>query len=53
MYSKTKNNRTAGSDGIVGGLLKYGGLGTICLLEQLSRERRLFLGNGERGLLLI
>ena len=32
---KLKNNKTGGSDGIVGELLKYGGSGTIFLLEQL------------------
>ena len=29
------NNKTGGSDGFVGELLKYGGLGMVCLLEQL------------------
>ena len=32
---KLKNNKTGGSDGIVGELLKYGGLGMVDLLEQL------------------
>ena len=32
---KLKNNKTGGSDGIVGELLKYGGLGTVNLSEQL------------------
>ena len=30
-----KNNKTGGSDGIVGELLKYGGSGMIDLLQQL------------------
>ena len=30
-----KNNKTAGSDGLVGELLKYGGSGMVFLLEQL------------------
>ena len=30
-----KNSKTGGSDGIVGILLKYGGLGMVDLLEQL------------------
>ena len=29
------NNKTGGSDGLVGELLKYGGSGMVCLLEQL------------------
>ena len=32
---KFKNNKTGGSDGIVGKLLKYGGSGMVHLLEQL------------------
>ena len=32
---KIKNNRTGGSDGLVGELLKYGGSGMVSLLEQL------------------
>ena len=32
---KLKNNKTGGRDGIVGELLKYGGSGMVCLLEQL------------------
>ena len=32
---KVKNNATGGCDGIVGELLKYGGSGMVCLLEQL------------------
>ena len=32
---KLKNNKTGGSDGLVGELLKYGGSGIVCLLEQL------------------
>ena len=32
---KLKNNKTGGCDGIVGELLKYGGSGMVCLLEQL------------------
>ena len=32
---KLKNNKTGGSDGIVGELLKYGGSGMVDLLEQL------------------
>ena len=32
---KLKNNKTGGSDGLVGELLKYGGSGMVCLLEQL------------------
>ena len=38
---------------LVGELLKYGGSGMVCLLEQLSGMRKQFLGNGERALLLI
>ena len=30
-----KNNKTRVCDGIVGELLKYGGSGVVCLLEQL------------------
>ena len=44
---KLKNNKTGGSDGIVGELLKYGGSGMVDLLEQLYGRRR-FPGN-ERG----
>ena len=33
--SKHKNNKTGGSDGIVGELLKHGGSGMVDLLEQL------------------
>ena len=32
---KLKNNRTGGSDGLVGELLKYGGSGMVYLLEHL------------------
>ena len=32
---KLKNNKTGGSDGLVGELLKYGGLGMIQMLHQL------------------
>ena len=32
---KLKNNKTRGSDGLVGELLKYGGSGMVYLLEQL------------------
>ena len=32
---KLKNNKTGGSDGLVGELLKYGGSGMIYLLQQL------------------
>ena len=32
---KLKNNKTGGSDGLVGELLKYGGSGMVDLLEQL------------------
>ena len=32
---KLKNNKTEGFVGLVGELLKYGGLGTVYLLEQL------------------
>ena len=35
LYRKLKNNKTGGSDGIVGELLKYGGSGMVDLLEQL------------------
>ena len=31
-----KKIKTGGCDGIVGELLKYGGSGMVCLLEQLS-----------------
>ena len=34
---KHKNNKTGGSDGLVGELLKYGGSGMVCLLERLLR----------------
>ena len=41
----------------MGELLKYGGSGMVCLLEQLFsvvwHEETQFLGNGERALLLI
>ena len=53
---KLKNNKTGGSDGLVGELLKYGGSGMVYLLEhylELSGMRRLYLRNGERGSLLI
>ena len=30
-----KNDKTGGSNGLVGELLKYGGSGMVCLLEQL------------------
>ena len=33
--TKLKNNKTGGSDGIAGELLKYGGSGMINFLEQL------------------
>ena len=32
---KLKNNKTGGSDGLVGELLKYGGVGMVDLLHQL------------------
>ena len=32
---KLKNNKTGGSDGLVGELLKYGGVGIMNLLHQL------------------
>ena len=32
---KLKNHKSSGSDGLVGGLLKYGGLGMIVSLHQL------------------
>ena len=32
---KIKNNKTGGSDGLVGELLKYGGMGMVYLLEKL------------------
>ena len=32
---KLKNNKTGGSDGLVGELLKYGGSGMVELLQQL------------------
>ena len=31
-----RSNKTGGCDRIVGELLKYGGSGMVCLLEQLS-----------------
>ena len=31
----TRKLKTGGSDGLVGELLKYGGSGMVCLLEQL------------------
>ena len=34
---KLKKNKTGGSDGLVGELLKYGGSGMVYLLEQLFR----------------
>ena len=36
---KLKNNKTGGSDGIVGELLKYGGSGMVDLLEHYMRDR--------------
>ena len=33
---KLKNNKTGGSDGLVGELLKYGGSGMVDLLQQFS-----------------
>ncbi len=52
---KLKNNKTGGSDGLVGELLKYGGSGFTCwsIYLELSGMRRLYLRNGERGSLLI
>ena len=54
---KLKNNKTGGSDGLVGELLKYGGSGMVYLLEHLFRvvwhEEVVYLRNGERGSLLI
>ena len=50
---KLKINKTGGSDGLVGELLKYGGSGMVYLLEQLFSvcgARRLSLSNGERAL---
>ena len=32
---KIKNNKTGGSDGLVGELLKYGGMGMVYSLEKL------------------
>ena len=41
-------------DGLVGEVLnKCGGLGMMCLVEQLYGMRKLFLGIGERALLLM
>ena len=51
LYRKLKN-KTGGSDGIVGELLKYGESGMVDLLEQLFGKRRLSLGNGEAALLI-
>ena len=34
---KLKNNKTGGSDGLVGELLKYGGVGMVNLLHQLFK----------------
>ena len=34
-HRKLKNNKTGGSDGLVGELLKYGGSGMVDLLQQL------------------
>ena len=53
---KLKNNKTGGSDGLVGELLKYDGSGMVYLLSiylELCGMRRLYLRNGERGSLLI
>ena len=53
---KRKNNKTGGCDGIVGELLKYGGSGMVCLLEQLFSviwHEELVPGSGGRDLLLI
>ena len=51
-----KNNKTGGSDGLVGELVMYGGSGMVYLLEQLFSviwsTRRLSLSNGERALYL-
>ena len=46
---KLKNNKTGGSDGIVGELLKYDGSGMADLLEQLFSV----IWQEERALLLI
>ena len=35
VYSKAKNNKTGGSDGLVRELLKYGGSSMVYLLEHL------------------
>ena len=51
---KPKNNKTGGSDGLVGELLKYGGSGMVCFsCFQLSGMRKPFPGNGEKALSLI
>ena len=53
---KLKNNKTGGSDGIVGELPKYDGLGMVNLFEQLFQlygRSRLSPGNGERALLTL
>ena len=36
-FCKLKKNKTGGSDGLVGELLKYGGSGMVYLLEHLFR----------------
>ena len=49
---KLKNNKTGGSDGLVGELLKYGGSRMVSMLEQLFGMRCLSPGNVEKALLL-
>ena len=46
-----KNNKTGGSDGLVGEL-KYGGVGMVDLLHQLLKvvwHKNTYLSNGGRG----
>ena len=49
---KLKNNKTGRSDGLVGELLKYGGVGMVNLLHQLLKfygMKKPCLGSGRRG----
>ena len=53
---KLKNNKTGGSDGLVGELLKYGGSPMVNLLQllfPLFGVKRWYIHNGVKTLLLI
>ena len=49
---KLKNNKTGGSDGLVGELLKYGGSGMIHLLHQVVWREELVPPNWREGLIV-